>query len=251
MTQTIERRTSKFVNGYEIRCCTSPSGKRTISGIAAPFNTPCSKNMARALGFTEKIARGAFSRALREKQDTIFTRDHKPELIMGRVSNGTLRMSEDTRGLRFECDLPRTTAADDLHSLIQRHDVNACSFSFLPNGKAGESWSKEKNSAGDWQASRTLLDVDLYDLSAVSLPAYDQGTEVNSREKEDDLADDGDPEKNAMHVSRIERKLWPNGVPAEVRSHRQEIYKQLAELPEPSDPERWNMWAALRVAKLS
>lgn len=228
MTSTTERR---FFSS-EIRSSARGS-KRSISGYAATFNTPFSKYMERALGFTEKINPGAFKRAIQTRQDVICTQDHRSELLMGRVSNGTLRLQEDSKGLHFECDTPDTQAARDLHTLINRGDIKGCSFVFTPNGKNGDLWSQKNG-----QASRTLLDVDLIDVCACAVPAYDQGTSVGAQQNS---------------LQEIERSLFPNGVPSEIRSHQALIIahlrSQLSDLPEPTDPKLWNLWAALRVAK--
>jgi uncharacterized protein len=217
----IERR---YVSSFQLRSFMQ-SGKRCMSGYAATFNTPWSKQLTRQTGIKESIAPGAFSRAIKQQQDCICTRDHNPSLIMGRVSNGTLRLREDRKGLFFECDMPQTQAADDLHELIKRGDVKACSFSFI-SSPAGEKWGQEKNDKGNLQATRTLTDVDLMDVSPVSTPAYDIGTEVNSREEKDEDDDDlEDFEENSLQ--EVERNsfihaLFPTGhIPVEVRSHMQ------------------------------
>jgi HK97 family phage prohead protease len=165
--------------------------KRTIEGYAAVFNSASSP----LLGFTEYCKPGCFTRAIAEQQDVRFLMNHDPNLLMGRTKNGTLRLMEDDHGLKFQCDLPDTQAARDMYTLVKRGDMDQCSFSFIPQK---DKWGKEKNSAGDWQASRDLLDVDLLDASAVTYPCYEE-TEVNAR------------------------ALFPQGVPAEVRSAIQEI----------------------------
>jgi hypothetical protein len=219
MTQFIERR---FIPANELRS-TVQGGKRTISGYAASFNTPFSKQMARALGFSERIAPGAFQRAIREKQDCICTRDHDPKHLLGRVSNGTLRLSEDSRGLKFSCDLPDTSDARDIHTLIQRGDLKGCSFGFIPTK---EKWGKEKSDNGNLQATREIQDCDLLDVGPVAMPAYDIGTEVNSKSEAaawDDMDDDNDDDVEEASLQDVEnnaivRAFFPNGVPAEVRS---------------------------------
>jgi HK97 family phage prohead protease len=188
--------TERRILTTELRAVTV-GGKRTIRGYAAKFGQPTSERMTKSLGFVERCAPGCFKRSIVSGADVVCLRDHKSELLMGRTGNRTLRLKEDGVGLGFECDLPNTNAADDLYTLIQRGDINGCSFQFVP---LKQTWGKEKNSAGDWQASRTLNDVDLLDVSAVTMPAYDNTTvEANS-------------------LQEVERSLFPNGVPAEVRS---------------------------------
>jgi hypothetical protein len=219
MTQLVERR---FIN-LELRSTTQGS-KRSITGYAATWDTPFSKQMTRAMGFSERIARGAFSRALREKQDVICTRDHDPKQLLGRVSNGTLQLSEDSKGLRFSCDCPDTQAARDLHTLIQRGDIKGCSFSFIPTK---ERWGKEKNrDNGNLQATREIQDCDLLDVSCVAQPAYDVGTSVDAREDFEDYDDDEDDDTAKASLQEMDggmansflRSMFPNGVPVEVRS---------------------------------
>ena len=221
-TAIIERR---FVQSFELRSTVS-GGKRTISGYGASFNQPFSKQMARALGFSERIAPGAFQRAIREKQDCICTRDHDPKQLLGRVSNGTLRLSEDGKGLRFSCDLPDTQDARDIHTLIQRGDLRGCSFGFIATR---EKWGKEKADNGNLQATREIQDCDLLDVGPVAMPAYDEGTSVDSREEKDDWDDDDDVEEaslqeldGGMANSAFLRSLFPSGqIPVEVRSRLQ------------------------------
>jgi len=111
---------------------------RYISGHAAVFNTPADVGGA----FLEQIRPGAFARALRERQDTKCLLNHNPDFVLGRVSNGTLALAEDSRGLHFRCDVSRTSAGDDALSMIRRGDLKECSFGFVTakkrNGAAPE-----------------------------------------------------------------------------------------------------------------
>ena len=152
-----------FSKRIEVRC--GSDNTKTIRGYASVFNSPSSPG----LGFIERVKPGAFSRALREKQDVRCLINHDPSLLLGRSTNGTLRMQEDDTGLFFENDLPDTSYARDLFSLIQRGDLNQCSFSFLAKK---QKWGQERNADGDMVATRDLEDVDLLDLSAVTVPVY-------------------------------------------------------------------------------
>ena len=95
--------------------------------------------------------------------------------MLGRTKSGTLRLSEDAKGLKFEVDLPNTTLARDLSESLKRGDISQCSFGFIPTA---ESW--------DWEPEipvRTINTVELHEISVVSIPAYED-TEVSLRSKE-------------------------------------------------------------------
>jgi Escherichia/Staphylococcus phage prohead protease len=86
--------------------------------------------------------------------------------VLGRVSNHTLRLREDGHGLRYEIDLPDTTAGRDLLELIRRGDIRSSSFAFKA---VREKWRDDKVGL-----LRELLDVRLIDVSPVVTPAYQQ-----------------------------------------------------------------------------
>lgn len=140
-----------------------------LEGYASVFNLE-----ARLPGFREVIRPGAFTRALREKQDCVCLFNHSENYVLGRTSSGTLRLKQDDRGLWYECDLPDTQYARDLHVSIKRQDISGCSFAFtIPDG--GQSWSERGN-----YILREITDVDLIDVSPVTHPCY-SNTEVDAR----------------------------------------------------------------------
>lgn len=153
----------RITENIELR--TAHSG-RSIEGYAAVFGQR-SENLG---GFKETIRPGAFARAIRERQDVRALFNHDPKQLLGRTRSGTLRLSEDGTGLRFQVDMPDTTLGRDVYTLVKRGDISQCSFGFTC---ARDSW----NAAGD---RRELLDVDLSDISPVTFPAY-QGTSVAAR----------------------------------------------------------------------
>ncbi|MBC2196302.1 HK97 family phage prohead protease [Listeria booriae] len=138
----------------------------TLGGYASIFNSPtliCD-------WFEETIAEGAFARTLSENGDIRCLFNHNWEHVLGRTKAGTLRLEEDSRGLKFEVNLPNTTVARDLVESMKRGDINQCSFGFLP---VEETWNFDIE-----PMTRTISDVDLIEVSIVSLPAYDD-TEVD------------------------------------------------------------------------
>ncbi|TMU85494.1 HK97 family phage prohead protease [Bacillus sp. BHET2] len=144
-----------------------------ISGYAAVFNSKTS------IGdfFEEVIAPGAFARTISENGDIRALFNHNWDHVLGRTKNGTLTVEEDTRGLKFEVELPNTSLARDLAESMRRGDINQCSFGFWATGEAWD-YSVEP-------AVRTLNEVELYEISVVSIPAYED-TEVSLRSKEID-----------------------------------------------------------------
>lgn len=141
------------------------AGARTaprLEGYAAVFDSR-SQDLG---GFVEIVRPGAFTRSLREGGDVVALVHHKPELVLGRRSAGTLRIGEDSRGLAFDIALPDTQAARDLAISVERGDINGASFAFT-TPKNGDRWSYQGG-----QAIRELLDVDLRDVTVTASPAY-------------------------------------------------------------------------------
>lgn len=144
-----------------------PEGKKIV-GYAAKF-----MNRSQDLGgFIEQIDPQAFTRTLSEGADVRALIDHNPSLILGRTVSGTLRLETDSTGLLVEITPPDTTYARDLMVSLERGDVTQMSFAFVTKQDA---WAKEGVTN-----IRTLLDVDLHDVSAVTYPAY-LDTEVGLR----------------------------------------------------------------------
>lgn len=153
----------------EMRVEASAEGKPTIYGYAAVFDQ-LSENLG---GFQEKIARGAFARALQE-DDVRALFNHDPNYVLGRNTSKTLRMWEDIHGLRFEVEPPDTQVGRDLLALVQRGDINQMSFAFRALKQEWEEL-ESPNESGAWFI-RTLQEVRLYDVSVVTYPAYPQTT---------------------------------------------------------------------------
>lgn len=140
---------------------------RTLSGYAAVFGTE-----TRIGGFSERIAPGAFAKSLASGKDILALLDHRADVLLGRTASGTLRLTEDPKGLRFDLELPDTQAGRDLVALAERGDLGGMSFGFIAEDEA---WS------GD---TRELRQVDLREVSVIqAFPAY-RATEINLRSRQ-------------------------------------------------------------------
>jgi hypothetical protein len=164
-TETREVRT--FTDS-EIRAITAEGDKPKIVGHAANFNS-LSADLG---GFREMIAPGAFTETLKTA-DVRALFNHDANIVLGRNKAGTLRMFEDGDGLAFEIDPPDTQLIRDMViSPISRGDVSQCSFGFRT---IKDLWEKVNG-----EVVRTLLQVELFDVSPVTYPAYNS-TDVAMR----------------------------------------------------------------------
>ena len=144
---------------------------RRIVGYPALFDDPAEIGGR----FREQVAKGAFKRTI-EESDIRALVDHDPSRILGRARAGTLRLSEDGRGLHIEIDPPDTQAGRDIKVSLERGDVSGMSFGFQARQQA---WEDEASA----MPLRTLLEVELFDVSIVTFPAY-ANTEVALRSLE-------------------------------------------------------------------
>jgi HK97 family phage prohead protease len=134
----------------------------TFVGYAAVFNSD-----SEPLPFIERILPGAFSKSLRNrKRDIRLFQNHNPDLVLASKRSGTLRLEEDTTGLRVEADLPNTTVGNDLRELLRTGVVSKMSFGFtIPRG--GDAWSEDGR-------TRQLREIALHEVSVVTgFPAYE------------------------------------------------------------------------------
>lgn len=170
----------RFLQGARV---TLRSGDRpAIEGYGAVFGETYDSGY-----FKEQIMPGAFSKVLAGRPDVRALLNHSPDNLLGRTTANTLRLSQDSKGLRFDCDLPDTQLGRDVRTLVGRGDLTGCSFSF---SVTKQNWREEKDGC-----YRDIVEIgELWDTGPVTYPAYD-GTTVATRD------------------------LWPEGVPAEIRSH--------------------------------
>lgn len=149
----VERR---IFGAHELRV--ADDGKK-IRGHAAVFNAK-----AEIWGFQERVAPGAFAKSIKES-DVRALFNHDPNYVLGRNKAGTLELSEDGAGLVDVITPPDTGWARDLMESIRRGDITQQSFGFRT---IKDSWNIEYG-----MPTRTLQEVQLYDVSPVTFPAYE------------------------------------------------------------------------------
>lgn len=126
-------------------------------------------------GWRERFAPGAVRRSVQEiaggrDPDLLFLVEHDWGRMLGRTSSGTLELRHRDEGLDFALDVPDITDGRDLMTLVRRGDMRAMSFQFRA---AVTDWTEEEID-GELVQVRTVVDADLYEVSAVHSPAYPQ-----------------------------------------------------------------------------
>jgi len=145
------------VSDIEVR---NDNGVNTVVGYGAVFNSE-SNDLG---GFVEYVAPGAFDGRLEDDVRFLINHDGLP---LARTTNNTLRLSVDERGLKYEADMPDTTLANDLMTLLRNGTISQSSFAFTVEE---DSWENV-----DGRNIRTINKVSrLYDVSSVTYPAYNE-----------------------------------------------------------------------------
>lgn len=164
---TTERR---MTPAGQITVETRADGSKAIVGYAAVFHRSEDAGTEYRLGkdLVERIAPSAFARAISEKHDARALFNHDPNMLLGRAGAGTLRLSTDARGLKYEIDLPDTQVGRDVAASIARGDLTGSSFAFQVR--------KQSFAKADKHDVRNIEDVNLLDVGPVTYPAYQATT---------------------------------------------------------------------------
>lgn len=149
------------------------NGALAIEGYFAVFNS----NYEIAPGLSESIAPGAFDNTL--SGDIRALINHDTTLVLGRTKANTLQLRTDNHGLWGHIDInPNDTDAMNLYNRVQRGDVDQCSFGF-------DIISEETDFREDGSIHWTIKEVELYEVSPCTFPAYEE-TNIAARTKERD-----------------------------------------------------------------
>lgn len=170
---------------------------RHIVGYALLFNTPSIQ-----LGdFQEVIKPEALNADILKRSDVLALLNHnisRGVLARSKYGEGSLQLTIDEKGLKYEFDAPNTALGDELLEGIRRGDIANSSFSFLVKQ---DGWEETP----DGKYLRTIYEFDqLFDVSPVYQPAYDEtsveiglrGLENFKKEIESRMTKDEEPAQN-------------------------------------------------------
>lgn len=158
-SRVADRRLERRCFATELRVA-DVGGLQHITGHAAVFDQ-LSDNLG---GYREKVDPGAFGDLSQVDVRSLYNHDFN--YVLGRTKSGTLKVSTDKTGLYYDAQPPDTQWARDLLVTIGRGDVDQSSFQF---STLRDDWEY-----GEKEDVRTLLEVELWDVSPVTFPAYPQ-----------------------------------------------------------------------------
>src|SRR5262245_15396530 len=150
-----------------------PGERPVLAGLAIPTDA-LSHDLG---GFKEIITAGALTRALERKPDLLAVVNHDKGRVLGRLSAGTLAVSQDPAGLSFRVTPPSHERG--LVESVERGDTPGASFEFRT---VADTWDMATT-----PPTRTVTDMQLGERApGVALPAY-PNTLVARRSLDDHL----------------------------------------------------------------
>lgn len=148
-------------------------GDLYIEGYFAVFGS----NYDIAPGMSESIAPGAFSSSL--SNDIRCLINHDTTMVLGRTKSHTFEVRQDERGLWGKVRInPKDVDAMNLYERVKRGDVDGCSIGFNIRDEETEFL---ENGDTHW----TIKDIELFECSACTFPAYEE-TNISARSKQRD-----------------------------------------------------------------
>jgi len=180
VVQDVSEQRRVAYSNLEVRA--SEDGTKLV-GYAAVFDSP-----SEPMPFTEFVKRGAFTKTLNDGADVRLLIDHEG-VPLARTRSGTLSLLEDDRGLRVEADLdPLNPDAARIISAMRRGDISQMSFAFRT---IKDSWNNDRS-------VRELREVQLFDVSVVTFPAYESTVaELRAKQNADTI-----PERNTVNLRK-------------------------------------------------
>ena len=145
-----------------------------VRGYATTFNQPYVLYYDNEMEIREQVSDKAFDEC--DMSDVIMQYDHKGR-VFARISNKTLSLTADEKGLLIDADLSGTEIGRQLFEEIKGGYTTKMSFGFTVDDDIVEEYTEGEKRI----YLRTITKIGkLYDVSAVSLPAND-ATEISAR----------------------------------------------------------------------
>lgn len=146
---------------YEVRTSELATSNKKLVGYAIRWNSLSDVIWDE---FVEQFAPGAFTDSLAGGSDVRALFEHDYTQLLGRTKSGTLLLTEDNTGLRFELTPPDTQLGRDVLTMVERGDITGMSFGFRA---LKEAWDITPT-----PYVRTVTAAELREITVTSMPAY-------------------------------------------------------------------------------
>ena len=176
--------------------------RKTVAGYASTFNEPYVLYEDEDLIYREQVDRRAFDET--DMSDVIMQYNHEGR-VFARITNNTLRVNPDERGLFIEADLGGTELGRQLFDEIRGGYTDKMSFGFIVSQ---EEENRTRAEDGRVDILRTITGISkLFDVSAVSIPA-NNGTSigVSTRSRIDGVIEEVRAERLEAEKIELERR---------------------------------------------
>ena len=133
--------------------------RQRIVGTAVVYD-----QISQRMNFGREIIKpGTFTESLKSGPDVRALVNHKGDLILGRKSTGTLKITDTRTAMHVEIDPPDTTAGRDITESIRRGDAGGMSFAFRAQQPGGDEWEMR-----DAEPLRIVKLAKIFDVSVVT-----------------------------------------------------------------------------------
>lgn len=176
--------------------------RKIVAGYASTFDEPYVLYEDDDLVYREQVDRNAFDET--DMSDVIMQYNHEGR-VFARISNNTLRVTPDERGLFIEADLGGTELGRELYDEIRGGYTDKMSFGFIVSA---DEELRTKDEDGRVDILRTITGISkLFDVSAVSIPA-NNGTSigVSTRSRIDGVIEEVRAERLEAEKIELERR---------------------------------------------
>ncbi len=163
----------------------------TLHGLVTPFNSWTTIGNPAKGGFRERIAPGAFTKTLQER-DVVLVHSHNTAMPMARTSitagPGSLSLRQvDGEGLKAQATPVQTSYAKDVMLLADAGVIRGMSFGFEV---LKDHWTDDEGRDSNPQSGtqRTIQEVRLHEVTTTAFPAYTD-TQLSARDAVADARD--------------------------------------------------------------
>ena len=143
--------------------------EKIVKGYATTFNDEYTLYEDNEYIIKEVVDPSAFDDT--DMTDVIMQYNHEGR-VFARISNDTLKLATDERGLEIEADLGGTEIGRNLYEEIAGGYTNKMSMGFKVD-KTADTWTRESVEGKTIEVRRINRILKLFDVSAVSIPAND------------------------------------------------------------------------------